>query len=206
MKAYTGFHSFRQGSHLKAWLYRIMTNTYINGYRKTQRQPKRVRDRGDHRSAVVRHRTAVRDRIALSRRAGAGIVAEQRDQGRDAGTARAVSHGGLLRGYRRVSLSERSRKSCRLRAAPSDRVCSADGNGCATCWPAPPTRWSHDTWRLGHPLPKWRNVRSALTLSPNTKRTNELVAVKLFHGTESPRRLASASSIAADRNSYWRQH
>ena len=40
MRAYTGFHSFRQDSHLKAWLYRILTNTYINSYRKTQRQPK----------------------------------------------------------------------------------------------------------------------------------------------------------------------
>ncbi len=40
MKAYTGFHSFRQGSNLKAWLYRILTNTYINGYRKKQRRPK----------------------------------------------------------------------------------------------------------------------------------------------------------------------
>ena len=40
IKAYTGFHSFRQGSHLKAWLYRILTNTYINNYRKAQRQPK----------------------------------------------------------------------------------------------------------------------------------------------------------------------
>ncbi len=39
IKAYTGFDSFRQGSHLKAWLYRIMTNTYINNYRKAQRQP-----------------------------------------------------------------------------------------------------------------------------------------------------------------------
>ena len=39
IKAYTGFDSFRQGSHLKAWLYRIMTNTYINDYRKAQRQP-----------------------------------------------------------------------------------------------------------------------------------------------------------------------
>ncbi len=40
MKAYNGFHSFREESHLKAWLYRILTNTYINGYRKAQRQPK----------------------------------------------------------------------------------------------------------------------------------------------------------------------
>lgn len=40
VKAYTGFHSFRHGSNLKAWLYRILINTYINGYRKKQRRPK----------------------------------------------------------------------------------------------------------------------------------------------------------------------
>ena len=40
MKAYAGFHLFRQGTYLKAWLNRILTNTYINGYRKKQRQPK----------------------------------------------------------------------------------------------------------------------------------------------------------------------
>jgi RNA polymerase sigma-70 factor, ECF subfamily len=39
IKAYIGFHSFRPGSNLRAWLFRIMTNTYINGYRKKQRQP-----------------------------------------------------------------------------------------------------------------------------------------------------------------------
>ena len=39
VKAYAGFRSFRQGSNLKAWLYRIMVNTYINGYRKKRRQP-----------------------------------------------------------------------------------------------------------------------------------------------------------------------
>lgn len=39
VKAYAGFRSFREGTNLKAWLYRIMTNTYINSYRKRQRQP-----------------------------------------------------------------------------------------------------------------------------------------------------------------------
>lgn len=39
IKAYSAFHSFREGTNLKAWLYRIMTNTYINSYRKKQRQP-----------------------------------------------------------------------------------------------------------------------------------------------------------------------
>jgi len=39
VKAYSGFRSFREGTNLKAWLYRILTNTYINSYRKKQRQP-----------------------------------------------------------------------------------------------------------------------------------------------------------------------
>jgi len=39
LKAYSAFRTFRAGTNLKAWLYRILTNTYINGYRKKQRQP-----------------------------------------------------------------------------------------------------------------------------------------------------------------------
>jgi RNA polymerase sigma-70 factor, ECF subfamily len=39
LKAYAAFASFSKGTNLKAWLYRILTNTYINGYRKKQRQP-----------------------------------------------------------------------------------------------------------------------------------------------------------------------
>jgi RNA polymerase sigma-70 factor, ECF subfamily len=39
LKAYAAFHQFEQGTNLKAWLYRILTNTYINSYRRRQRQP-----------------------------------------------------------------------------------------------------------------------------------------------------------------------
>ncbi|HSS68630.1 MAG TPA: sigma-70 family RNA polymerase sigma factor [Nocardioidaceae bacterium] len=38
-KAFAAFHQFRPGTNLKAWLYRILTNAYINSYRKRQRQP-----------------------------------------------------------------------------------------------------------------------------------------------------------------------
>jgi len=38
-KAFSSFHQFKPGTNLKAWLYRILTNTYINSYRKRQRQP-----------------------------------------------------------------------------------------------------------------------------------------------------------------------
>ena len=39
-KAYAAFHQYKPGTNLKAWLYRILTNTFINNYRKKQRQPK----------------------------------------------------------------------------------------------------------------------------------------------------------------------
>ena len=38
-KAFAAFHQFKPGTNLKAWLYRILTNTFINTYRKKQRQP-----------------------------------------------------------------------------------------------------------------------------------------------------------------------
>ena len=39
LKAYRGFGGFEEGTNLKAWLYRILTNTYINSYRAKQRRP-----------------------------------------------------------------------------------------------------------------------------------------------------------------------
>lgn len=39
VKAYAAFAQFEQGTNLKAWLYRILTNTFINVYRKRQRDP-----------------------------------------------------------------------------------------------------------------------------------------------------------------------
>jgi len=38
-KAYAAFHQYKPGTNLKAWLYRILTNTFINNYRKKQREP-----------------------------------------------------------------------------------------------------------------------------------------------------------------------
>ncbi len=39
LKAYAAYDSFKPGTNLRAWLYRIQTNTYINTYRKQQRRP-----------------------------------------------------------------------------------------------------------------------------------------------------------------------
>jgi RNA polymerase sigma-70 factor (ECF subfamily) len=46
LKAYRAYHTFEAGTNLKAWLYRILTNTYINKYRKDSRRPSEV-DLGD---------------------------------------------------------------------------------------------------------------------------------------------------------------
>ncbi len=39
LKAYRAFHTFQEGTNLKAWLYRILTNTFINTYRAKKRRP-----------------------------------------------------------------------------------------------------------------------------------------------------------------------
>ena len=42
LRAYRGFGGFREGTNLKAWLYRILTNTFINTYRAKKRRPDQV--------------------------------------------------------------------------------------------------------------------------------------------------------------------
>ena len=42
LRAYRSFQSFEPGTNLKAWLFRILTNAYINIYRKKQREPQKV--------------------------------------------------------------------------------------------------------------------------------------------------------------------
>ena len=42
VKAFAAFHQFEEGTNLKAWLYRILTNTFINTYRKKQREPQQA--------------------------------------------------------------------------------------------------------------------------------------------------------------------
>ncbi|MCL2468413.1 MAG: sigma-70 family RNA polymerase sigma factor [Micrococcales bacterium] len=72
-KAIASFHQYSPGTNLKAWLYRILTNTYINSYRKKQREPQPVTDEvedwqlaraGSHMSAGLRSAEAeVLDRL-----------------------------------------------------------------------------------------------------------------------------------------------
>jgi len=42
LRAYRGFEGFREGTNLKAWLYKILTNAFINTYRARKRRPEQV--------------------------------------------------------------------------------------------------------------------------------------------------------------------
>ena len=42
LRAYRGYGGFTEGTNLRAWLYRILTNAFINRYRKQQRRPREV--------------------------------------------------------------------------------------------------------------------------------------------------------------------
>jgi RNA polymerase sigma-70 factor, ECF subfamily len=42
LRAYRAFDRFEPGTNLKAWLFRILTNAYINVYRKRKREPQKV--------------------------------------------------------------------------------------------------------------------------------------------------------------------
>jgi len=51
-KAYAGLHRFASGTNARAWLYRILTNSYINTYRRRQRGPDFVPLSGSHPNAA----------------------------------------------------------------------------------------------------------------------------------------------------------
>ena len=41
-KAYAGFHRFADGTNVRAWLFRIMTNAWVSSFRKSQRRPDEI--------------------------------------------------------------------------------------------------------------------------------------------------------------------
>ncbi len=60
LRAYRGFGGFTEGTNLRAWLYRILTNTYINSYRAARRRPE-VADVEDVEDLYLYHRLAAAD-------------------------------------------------------------------------------------------------------------------------------------------------
>ncbi len=68
LKAYRGFGGFTEGTNLKAWLYRILTNTYINIYRAKKRRPDET-DVEDFENLYLYHRLGGGQEAAVGRSA-----------------------------------------------------------------------------------------------------------------------------------------
>ncbi|MEO7555291.1 MAG: sigma-70 family RNA polymerase sigma factor [Acidimicrobiales bacterium] len=68
LKGYRGFGGFQDGTNLKAWLYRILTNTYINMYRAKKRRPEES-DLGDVEDLYLYRKLSSGDAAVLGRSA-----------------------------------------------------------------------------------------------------------------------------------------
>jgi RNA polymerase sigma-70 factor (ECF subfamily) len=66
LRAYRGFGGFQEGTNLKAWLFRILTNTFINAYRAKQRRPQEA-DVEDVEELYLYHRLPSLDAATRSR-------------------------------------------------------------------------------------------------------------------------------------------
>ena len=121
LKAYRGFDSFQEGTNLKAWLYRILTNTYINTYRAKKRRPEET-DLDDVEDLYLYRRLGGlegADRRPQRRGRGARPLHRDRGEGGHRGPARAVPHGRAARPTSRASPTRRSPRSSTSRSAPS---------------------------------------------------------------------------------------
>src|SRR5688572_4888574 len=68
LKAYRGFGGFEEGTNIKAWLFRILTNTYINRYRQQKRRPDET-DLGDVEDFYLYRRLGGIDEARISKSA-----------------------------------------------------------------------------------------------------------------------------------------
>ena len=75
LKAYRGYGSFQAGTNLKAWLYRILTNTFINSYRSKSRRPAES-DVADVEELYLYHRL-IGDGVSSSGRSAEDVALEQ---------------------------------------------------------------------------------------------------------------------------------
>jgi RNA polymerase sigma-70 factor (ECF subfamily) len=87
-KAFVNFHQFKEGTNLKAWLHRILTNNFINLYRKKQREPQRTGSDELEEWQLAQtesHAAGLRsaEREALERMPDSGVVAALRSLPQD---------------------------------------------------------------------------------------------------------------------------
>ena len=95
-KAFSAFHQYKPGTNLKAWLYRILTNTYINLYRKRQREPLQANSDGVEDWQLARAAEHSSSGPAFGRGGSTGPPARFRRQECAAGHPGGVPPGGLF--------------------------------------------------------------------------------------------------------------
>ncbi len=73
LKGFRSFHTFTEGTNLRAWLFRILTNTYINRYRAKQRRPDET-DLADVEDLYLYRRLGTLDNSSLGRSAEESLM------------------------------------------------------------------------------------------------------------------------------------
>ena len=96
-KAYGSFHQFKPGTNLKAWLYRILTNTFINTYRKKQREPQQSMAEDVEDWQLARAESHTSSGLKSAEMEALEHLPDSRRQGRAAAAARGLPARGLPR-------------------------------------------------------------------------------------------------------------
>ena len=120
LKAYRGFGGFQEGTNLKAWLYRILTNTFINSYRAKKRRPDETELDEVEDLYLYRRLGGLEAAPGRSQRRGRadGLVHRRRGEGGARGAARSSSAWRCCSPMSRDSPTRRSPRSSTSRSAP----------------------------------------------------------------------------------------
>ena len=134
LKAYRAYASFQEGTNLRAWLYRILTNTYINSYRAAKRRPevtdvedvedlylyKRMSGSGGHPGRAQRRRRGARHLHRRRGQDGLGGVARGLPNGGSAGRCGGIQLQGDLRDHRCADRNGHEPDPSGKKGAPED--------------------------------------------------------------------------------------
>jgi RNA polymerase sigma-70 factor (ECF subfamily) len=105
-KAFASFHQYEPGTNLKAWLYRILTNAYINTYRKKQREPQQSQTDEIEDWQIARAESHTSSGLRSAEAEALDRLPDSDVKDALAADSGGVPHRGLPRGRRGLRLSE----------------------------------------------------------------------------------------------------